>query len=217
VAPVSAADPFGVGHKHRICRLLLRVGDATHKVCWALMERDGSASFGLSTDDLTFEKTGSAYLSGDGCLLSDSGIKLDALPLQHRRNPHVTLHPTGECHMRANDAPPILRVTYGAWYPVVAGFTWLQAYTAAVDLLPVVPKPSPRDAVVAFQSGFDSARIQVDLLPRESDASFPIDQGALHTLTGVGPGLTLRISIYSHSLVRSAIFILDPSGTTAKL
>ena len=199
--PVNPSDPTGLTSRHRTCRLVLQVGKELIRVCWVALAKDGSASFGLAMGDTYITETGSASIKPDGTVTFIPASKLDNIPIKHRKNAHVTLHPSGVCHVRVNNAPPVEGHQIEGWFPVTASFVWLQAFTEPVRTLPRVAARHSQDAVLQFPSLDLSARIQAALFPRTTDVSVPLVSTEVHTLCGIGPHYFLRLTVDDHQPV----------------
>jgi hypothetical protein len=187
--PVAANDPFGTGYKHRACRLLVKSGDLVRKVCWVVLELDGSVSLGLSDPCFVITEMGTARLDSEGKVIARPDDAIDRVPLSARTRPHVTLHRSGVCHVRAQRETPLVHVSYGDWCPPLAEFEWLHVLTSPVAALPTIPidKIGRRDAVVPFSGQAQSLAIRVDLLPREQGGNYGLLDGAIHTAVGLAP------------------------------
>ncbi len=100
--PVAATDPFGTAYKHRAFRILADTNGTLKKVCWILLERDGSVSVGLSDPGIVITEVGTARMAIDGKVSSSPDPPGPEVALSAKTGPHVTLHRSGVCHVRAN-------------------------------------------------------------------------------------------------------------------
>jgi hypothetical protein len=169
------------------------------------MVLDASVSFGLSTARFAINEISLASLNSGGQFVPERRSQLEQVPLAHRTNTHVTLHPAGACHVRVTGAPPIVEYSLAGWHPVKERFLWLHAYTAPVSTLPRVSAQKLRDAVVNFPSGARSARIQADIFPREPNIPIPLEPTAVDTLIGIGPDYMLRLAVFQHTPVQAGL------------
>jgi hypothetical protein len=141
-----------------------------------------------------------------GRLVDEKGPTIADVPVDARSNPHVTLHRSGVCHIRARGQEPVVRVPYGAWCPPSKELEWLYLYSDPVAVLPETPKAGPRDAVAPFARPTHSAVLRVDVLPRTGNA-VPLLGGSLHTVVGFAPEYAVRASLFEHGPVRRRILI----------
>lgn len=210
--PVAANDPFGTGYKHRAFRLVVHTGDSARKVCWVLLEHDGSVSIGLSDPGIVITEVGTARIDSEGHMLAQPDEPVGAVSLSARTGPHVTLHRSGVCHVRANRETPLVRVSYGAWYPPLAALEWLHLFTSPIAAMPEISaaKVKQRDAVLPLSRTDQSLAIRVDLLPRDQRGEYPLLSGALHTAVGVAPEYAVRLSTFTHAAVHPQILLRTP-------
>jgi hypothetical protein len=207
--PVSAHDPFGTGFKHRACRLLVKCGESIYKACWMVLERDGSVSIGLSTPAMVITELGTARVDPAGKVSAQPDLSTENIPLSARTGPHVTLHRSGVCHVRARRETPLVQTMYGDWHPPIAEFEWLQLFTSPIGIMPKGPANliGRRDAVVPFPSADQSLVIRVDLLPRDKAGRYQLLDGALHTAVGLAPEYAVRLSTFQHTPVQPMLLI----------
>lgn len=200
LVPIAALDPFGTAEKYRSCRIVVEDGHARRKLCWVVFAPDGSVSAGLSDPGLLITEIGDAHADQDGRLTKQP--QASALPtVVARTAPHVTLHRSGVCHVRARGQAPLARTTYENWFPPTRPFEWFQLFSSPVRSLIAVPARS-RDALVPSPGANRSLAIRFDLLPRSYGSACPILDGVGHTVVGVAPEYALRVSLFSHPPVQ---------------
>jgi len=208
---VSKLDPFGRGYKHRACRILFNVDGHLRKVCWVVMELDGSVSFGLSNKEFVVIETASSYLHANGHFVTEHRTNLDGVAMSDRKSAHVTLHSSGVCHMRANRAKPLFEYSLEGWYPVKTQLRWIFVFTDPVMGLPEVRTAHSRDAIVRFPDATQSARIEVDLLPQPEKPIYPLIPSApLQTICGIGAGYVVRLSVFTNPPKPACLFVVRP-------
>src|SRR6266850_5885485 len=163
--PTAATDPFGTGYKHRAFRLLADTNGSLRKVCWVLLERDGSVSVGLSDPGIVIAEVGTAHVDAAGTVLATPDASGREVPASARTGPHVTLHRSGICHVRANRQSPLVEVNYGNWCPPHEPFEWLHVFTSPLAAMLIAAKVKDRDAVITVPRTDVSLGIRVDVLP----------------------------------------------------
>ena len=208
---VVPGDHAGTSKKYRTQRILVQVAGRLIPICWTVIAPDGSISFGLA-GDAVLTTTGPASFDPAGRIAFETGSSLDELPVADRQKTHVTIHPTGACHLRCGNFRPVLEHELSGWFPVRAGFRWLQAFTSPVGALPVVQAIRRRDAVMPFPNLESSARIEVSIFPRTADASVPLLEGEFYTFAGISPHHIVRLIIDAHPGVVSTLIIREKMG-----
>lgn len=196
---IVLGDEAGTSEKYRKCRVIVQVGDQLIPVCWTFLATDGSVYFGLTMGDTPLTEMGEASINPSGKISFDTKIPLTDVPVEERQKTHVSLHPSGVCQIRFDRAMPVTKHVLDKWFPVQAGFVWIQAYTSPIGSLPRVQAARRRDQIMPFPNLELSARIEVAIHPRTLDASLPIVNSAIHTFAGVSPHHIVRISVDSHA------------------
>lgn len=209
VVPVGAPDQFGTTGKYRSCRVLVTDGATHRKLCWASFAPDGSISAGLSDPGLVIAEVGRARTDDHGRVVERTPAG-DLVPnVAPRTAPHVTLHRSGLCHVRAHGQPELVRTRYDNWHPPTEPFEWFQAVSSRASTLPSV-SPGSRDVVVTVASLDTSLVARFDILPRPHAGALPFLRDAIYTAVGVGPDFMLRISLVLHAPTAPQ-FLLRPS------
>jgi hypothetical protein len=206
LSPVAAHDPFGRGYKHRAGRLLLDSDGVLRKLCWLVLELDGSVSLGFSDPSIVLSELGRTYADPSGRLTDDEGTVIAGLPLGARTNPHVTLHRSGECQIRTRGRDPLVQTHYGSWCPPRAELLWLYLHSDPAGGLPVARRAGPRDAIATFPNAGSSAAIRADIIPRAGD-TFSLVATALHTVIGIAPEYAVRLTLFEHAPVPRRLLI----------
>lgn len=203
---VVPGDAFGITKKYRTQRILVQIAEKLIPICWTVIAPDGSISFSLA-GNTTLTETGSASLDPSGKIYFGTKNSLSNIPIKHRQNSHVTLHPSGVCHMRSEVSPPVLEYRLDGWFPVQAGFLWIQSFTLPVGSLRAVSSIRRRDAIIPFENLESSARIEVSIFPRTQDASFPVLGGDFYTFACISPHHIVRLTIDAHAPTEHTLII----------
>ncbi len=208
--PVAAADSFGTAYKHRAFRLLVDMNGVLRKVCWVLLERDGSVSVGLSDPSIVITEVGTAHADLAGRMSETPDAPNQEVTVSARTGPYVTLHRSGVCHVRAGRETPLVQLDYGAWHPPTEPFEWLHLFTSPLAALPATGKAKERDAVLAATDPSISLGIRVDVLPRPTNDEYPLLPGGYHTAIGVAPAYAVRLTSFAHPAVQPRIMVRVP-------
>jgi hypothetical protein len=177
----------------------------------------GSFQF-LSDRSILFAFTGNFRIgsTGNATLRNGQFNLLDnqepgALPAEQTGNPHVTLHPSGICHIRVNDQKPALECNFGEWLPVEKPFLWLVIYSEPFYALKKTEEVKASDASVFYVDVLDirkSLYLAVEILPRAPVV--PCDREAASTIVGVCPEYFVRVTVRDHPPIGGIVFI--PTG-----
>ena len=115
-------------------------------VCEGKARRIGSLRFGKDGSFYFFRKgktpiaeMGSAVLK-DGSLIKTDSADLSSVPLEKRRGVHVSLHPSGQIHVKAAQYEPLTIGNIGPWLPVQRTFVFAYVYTEPVGNLAIAKK-----------------------------------------------------------------------------
>jgi hypothetical protein len=208
--PIAATDPFGTAYKHRAFRLLADTNGSIRKVCWVLLERDGSVSVGLSDPGIVIAEVGTAHVDAMGTVSTTPDAPAREVPASARTGPHVTLHRSGVCHVRANRERPLIEVDYGRWCPPQEPFEWLHLFTSPLIAMPAAGKAKDRDAVLPVPRTDLSLGIRVDVLPRSETGEYPVLGDAFHTAMGIAPDYAVRVTAFAHRAVHPRILVRVP-------
>lgn len=204
---IVPGDEAGTSEKYRRCRVIANVSGELIPICWTHLATDGSVSFGLYMGEEPLTEIGEASIHPPGKVSFDSKISIEDLPLEERKKTHVSLHPSGVCHIRFDRSKPISRHIVQDWFPVKAGFIWIQAYTAPLGSLPRTETARQRDPVMPFPNLELSARIEVAIYPRTPDASVPLVNDQVFSFVGGSPHHMVRVSIDSYKPMQSTLVI----------
>ena len=210
--PVATTDAFGTAYKHRAFRLLVDTNGSIRKVCWVLLERDGSVSVGLSDPGIVITEVGTAHVDATGWVSEVPDAPRQEMPASARTGPHVTLHRSGVCHVRANREKPIVEVRYGPWCPPPEPLEWLQLFTSPLAKMQetAAGKIKDRDAVLSIPRTDLSLVIRIDVLPRSANNEYPLLGSALHTAMGIAPEYAVRLTTFAHQPTHPRILVSVP-------
>lgn len=212
--PIAADDSFGGRFKHRSCRLLLDAA-GLRKLCWMVLERDGSVSVGISDETFVIKEIGTSLADSTGRIQDSEIVDVSRMAPHARAAPHVTLHRSGICHIRAGKYPPLIEVDYSDWCPPSVPFEWLYIFTVPARLLPAKATAGKRDAIVPFDDADQSVVIRVDILPSDSGGTYPLLDG-FQAVIGIAPEYAVRFSVRSWPPIREARILLRDGRTPAE-
>jgi hypothetical protein len=215
--PIAATDPFGTAYKHRAFRLLVDTNGSIRKVCWVLLERDGSVSVGLSDPGILITEVGTAHTDPMGRVSAAPDAPGPTSPASARTNPHITLHRSGICHVRTNHEEPLVQLDYGNWCPPLEPLEWLHLFTSPIAALPTLGKVKVRDAVLVMPRMDHSLGIRVDVLPRSVNGKYPLLGGEFHTVVGIAPDYAVRLTSFAHQAVHPQILVKTPCRSVTKM
>ncbi len=209
---VVPEDPFGTSKRYRRCRIVFKSPDGFRPFCWIGRPGDGSVVFGFSDIGFVAGEIGLARLE-KGVLVSDDKPISESIPPENRRDPHVTLHPSGVCHVRSQDRDPLFEHRLAGWYPVQREFNWLHVFSDPLLNIPATVGTKKRDAIVCVPNTTESVKLKVDILPASSCGLYECSVSSLDTLIGLGPDFAVRVEFYSHQPVQGALYVAGaPQG-----
>lgn len=212
---IVPGDIAGTSKRYRSFRLVGKFEEIMFPICRTILGADGSVYFIMAMGNDTIGKVGAASLN-NGTISFDSSLSLEDIPSEERRNTHISLHPTGRCHIRATEAQPISQHNLEGWFPVQREFDWIHAYSGPIGSLPQVDKLGKRDAVMPLSSIDISARLHVSIHPRTADCSVPLVNERIYTFAGISPHHIVRISVDEHPAVIPTIVIRESLQEVAK-
>lgn len=203
---VNPADPIGHRDRHRRCRLLLQTPTGLRRLCWTNFGTDGSLCFGFSHPNAVVGAIGDARVASDGRFLPQDERSLTEVPLEARRNPHVTLHASGVCNVRTGSHDTLTRHRIENWFPVWESFNFLHAYTDPVENLPAEARARPGDAQIPFPDNLQSAHVRVSIIAaRNGRYEYAVPQ--LGGVLGVGPNYAIQLSVERHDPVTACLYV----------
>jgi hypothetical protein len=199
-------NPFGTGEGHRRLRIVLKSPLGLHPLCWLFRAIDGSLSFGFPKNFYA-GYTGTGFFNKAGKLQRTTAENLEHIAMEKRISPHVTLHPSGICHLRTERHKPLVEYKIPEWYPVTKEFDFIHAYSDPIVRLPTVQQARSRDNVLPFNSEHHSAYVRIEILPAAPGKhAMTFDGNAMVVVSG-GPDYVVRVSIYGHDSVMAQILI----------
>jgi len=95
----------------------------------------------------------------DGKLIKTSVTDMTSSSLEHRTGTHISLHPSGEAHVKSGSRAVIVAANIGQWLPVRRAFVFAHWFTAAIRTLPLAQGGGP-----AFGVADASKSLRLDIV-----------------------------------------------------
>ena len=202
---MNPRNPFGTGEAHRKMRVVLKSPIGLHPLCWLFRAPDGGLSFGFPKNFYA-GYTGTGFLKNAGELQRITADNLGHMAIEKRISPHVTLHPSGICHLRTERHKPLVEYTLAGWFPVTKEFDFIHAHSDPIFRLPTVAQARTRDSVIPFPSENLSAYLRIDILPRDPGPRHAMKFDTTVVVLG-GPDYVVRMSIYHDEPISAQLLI----------
>lgn len=205
----------GSRYRHRFRRIYARTRHGVHRLCWLLMERDWSLTFGFSDRTIYATRTGSTNVSPQGRFDAAVGEEIGLEPAA-RRAVRITLHPSGIVNVRTAGGAYVFRHRVGTWLPVASPLEWLHIYTAPARHLALANSPKPNSFVIDVDSDEKSLYLPVYIYP-PSKGRYVHDKSALACVYGECPKYYVRVGLKLHEPTRYAVIIPRSWGDPRQL
>jgi hypothetical protein len=152
---------MGSTDKHRRLNILVSSGGQVHRIGWLLFGKD--ASFYIhQTGRVPIVEVGTAIPTG-GNLVPIKRFSTTDLPLSCRTGCHISLHPSGEAHIRASTGKVLTVARIGQWLPVQKRFVFAYWFTGPIRALPIAPTGAQEGFPVPDSS--KSLRLEIVICP----------------------------------------------------
>lgn len=138
------------------------------RIGWLLFGQDGSLYF-HPKGKTPIGAIGRAKLK-NGTFIKIDSADLSSIPLAKRSGVHLSLHPSGQVHVKAPGHDPLTIDNIGSWLPVRHSFVFGYVYTDPVQSLPIVEKSN---AIWIVPDSEKSLEVDILILPR-ANISAPV-------------------------------------------
>lgn len=162
--PVRDVPPGVMGDtdRHRRLNILVSSGGQVHRIGKLLFgKKDASFYIFLAGRDPIVE-VGTAISHG-GTLVPISRSNKTDVPMLPQSGSHVSLHPSGEVHVKTSAGDVLTAARIGPWLPVQEKFVFAYWFTAPIRALPLAPTGAPQGFPVADSS--KSLRLEIVICP----------------------------------------------------
>jgi hypothetical protein len=130
------SNNFGISNKHRTMQLDLKCQNIFYQIGKIWFGRDHSIYFSFKEKIFLLEM-GDAVIK-DGSFRTTSYEDLSQIPISQRNNIHLSLHPSGEIHLKSDGQKPVTKMNIGKWFPVKKEFIFAHIYTCRIRDLKVI-------------------------------------------------------------------------------
>lgn len=210
MTPLPFIGDIGTTPAHRKTRIYLRNKrnkTDIREFGWLEFKKDGSLHFGFTDKAFRVRLSGDAVLTKEGQFRTLTQTSSAGLPDKAIDNSHVSLHPSGVCHVRSGIEQPVIEINIGEWLPVEKPFLWLVIYTDPFYHLS--PKHRRKGIqlnafLLDVQNINQSLKFQVDIIPQNR----PFLSQRKDVIGQSGSGrYVVRITMEHHKAAERAIFI----------
>jgi len=144
--------------------LLAKCAGELYKVGWIRFASDGGLYAQFHQTEPVVAR-GEAIQSG-GQLTPATEVDLAAVPEKHRVDVHLSLHPSGELHVRSGRNTPLVRWNIGSWLPPKAPSLLAHLFSPPISQLLTQSQPRPQDRVFSLADVDSGVRATITLLPK---------------------------------------------------
>ncbi len=134
-------DTMGPTKKFRLQNIILSCQGTRRGIGKLLFGPNGSLYFFPKWKSPVTE-IGNA-IQKDGKLIKGAPQDISSLSLEDRTRIHLSLHPSGQVHIKSSNRKELTVAQIGPWLPVTQPFTFAYIYTAPVGTLPEVQTSGP--------------------------------------------------------------------------
>jgi hypothetical protein len=182
-------DIFGKTAKFQKAKLLVAFEGQLYKVGWFSFARDGGfyAQFNYK-EPIT--AIGQAVQSS-GAIKKITEEDVSHIPLDDRCDVHLSLHPSGQFHVRSGERRPVVEIDVGHWLPLTTPRPLGHLFSPAVRSLPKQKDCGGQDRVTAVSCLDCGVRATITLLPL-LPVGYVLREPAL---MGVSPRFNICVSI----------------------
>ncbi len=127
---------LGATKRHRKLDILVSCEGTTRAIGWLLFGKTDQSLYIHQAGKSPIIKVGNAVLR-DGRLVPISEKDVARLCETQRSGTHISLHPSGEVHMKSADGTKITAASIGRWLPVTVPFVFAYWFTGIIETLPL--------------------------------------------------------------------------------
>ena len=198
------SEGFGKTERFRRLFLDLKCRGSFRRIGWLLFGKDGSLYFHIKGRSPILQ-AGYALVK-DGKLIKGKAIDLSSIPNEQKIGTHLSLHPSGEVHVKCHGQKRLLASNIGSWLPVQRPFTFVYIFTESVENLAMVENS---DTEWTVDDPGKSLRLNIVVCPRYQKAGISCDPFYESTVClGLSPHYAVLINANVLPPCESHIFFL---------
>jgi len=133
-----SADSLGKSDKIRTLNLDLKSQEIFRRIGWFKFGKDGSLYFHLKGKS-PIVQMGEAAIN-DGMLVKTKSEDISSITDERKTGTHLSLHPSGEVHVKSHGQEPLVVSNIGEWLPVKTPFTFAYIITEPIENIVTVDK-----------------------------------------------------------------------------
>lgn len=203
-------DTLGPTKRHRHQDILVGCRGKTYALGWILFGKDGSLYF-HRRGQLPVTEIGIAVNEG-GKLVDKESADISSLPTEFRIGTHLSLHPSGEVHVKSGKGHRLCVGSIGCWLPVRQAFSFAYVFTEPIGNLPEPAGIAQTGPKFDVQDPSCSLRLDFVIAPlneRDGKAHVPVLRSTV--FLGLSPRYAVLVNAQPHQACESRIYFLSRS------
>ena len=204
------AELLGSTKRHRHQDILAGCQGKTYVLGWILFGKDGSLYF-HRRGKLPVTEIGIAASKG-GKLITTESADISSLALESRVGTHLSLHPSGQVHVKSGTGHRICVGSIGPWLPVQQAFTFAHVFTEPIGSLPETCGNKQPSRMVQGSDLGCSLRLDLIIAPlNEKDGKVRVPFPVSTIFVGLSPRYAVLVNAAPHAACEPRIYFLSRS------
>jgi len=201
---------LGPTKRHRQQDILVGCQGKTYALGWILFGRDGSLYFHRRGQSPVTE-IGMA-VKQEGKLVTTQATDISSLPLEARVGTHLSLHPSGQVHVKGGRGHKLSVGSIGAWLPVREAFTFAHVFTEPIRSLREADQAAKAAKALQVADPASSLRLDVIVAPlNEKDGKVHVPFMTSTIFTGLSPRYAVLVNAVPSPSCEPRIYFLSRS------
>ncbi len=200
---------LGPTKRHRLQDILIGSEGKTYALGWIL--------FGKKDQSLYFHRRGRSPVTEMGIavkkedkLITTQSVDVSSLPLESRVGIHLSLHPSGEVHVKSGNGHRLCVGSIGPWLPVRQVFTFAHVFTEPLAFLPETDNVKQPVQMVQVGDPKKSLRLDIIVVPLNEDHGMAHVPFMVSTIfLGLSPRYAVLINAHLLSPCEPRIYFLS--------
>lgn len=208
--PILNVPPelLGATKPHRQQDIIVGCQGKTYALGWILFGKDGSLYFHRKGQGPVTE-IGIAMLR-EGKLVDTQSTDISSLPLEFRVGTHLSLHPSGQVHVKSGAGHKVCVGDVGPWLPVAQSFTIAYVFTEPVCSLPPVRNSKQLASKFELADPGCSLKLDIVIAPlNEKDGKVYVPFMNSTIFGGLSPLYAVRVDAVPHAACQPRIFFMS--------
>ena len=201
---------WGTTNRNRKLYLELKCQNSFRQIGWLLFGKDGSLYFHRKGQSPILE-VGNAIVK-EGKLIKTDKIDISSVLDEQKVGTHLSLHPSGEVHVKSYGQKPLTVSNIGTWLPVIKPFLFAYIFTEPVGKLEVVERSNTNWIV---NDPDKSVRLDIIISPQYKNKEMiytPLNKSTMWF--GHSPRYSILVNAYLTDPCESYMFFLSSPAYT---